>query len=195
MNVNAHGKYTRTNRRIPAAIATCDYSGMIVQHSDLVMQRDYNAKGLYDKNLWVHPKFADRPNPQFLTPRIKIDPAPLKNARPDRYVGSQTTLATTVGVLNLDVGGNTDVTMSNDDYVNNGSFNFTGELTGNVVIYVPAIAKQFYANNMTTGAFTLGMQIIANSMPPVLIPLASPSTQLGPVVSNSAFTLQLTLTS
>jgi hypothetical protein len=112
------------------------------------------------------------------------------NARPDSIVDAQNTLATSVGVLTLDVSGNNDVTLTVDQFSNNGSFNFTGELTGNIVVYVPNLFNQFYANNLTTGAFTLGMQLVGNVSLPLIIPYASPTTLLGPLVGNTFNNLQ-----
>lgn len=151
---------------------------------------EYRGRGLVFTGFLVNPKFADRPNPQNLTPRIKLDPKPVMNARPDSIVDAQNTLATSVGVLTIDVSGNNDVTLTVDQFSNNGSFNFTGALTGNIVIYVPNVFNQFYANNLTTGTFTLGMQLTGNVSQPLIIPYASPTTLLGPLVGNTLLSLQ-----
>jgi len=190
MRVRNHGKYTNMSRNKPRAIARCDYSGLMVQHSSLIRQMQYSGRGLVWTGYLVNPKFADDPNPQNLTPRVKLDPKPITNARPDNIIDAQNTLATSVGVLTLDVSGNSDVTLTIDQFANNGSFNFTGVLTGNIVVYVPNLLSQFYANNLTTGNFTLGMQITGNISVPLTIPYASPTTLLGPLVGNTLLSLQ-----
>jgi len=190
MRVRNHGKYTNMSKNKPRAIARCDYSGLMVRHSALIKQMQYSGRGLYYTGYLVNPKFADEPNPQNLTPRIKLDPKPIPNARPDNIIDAQNTLATSIGVLTVNVGGDTDVTIALNDFINNGSFNFLGALTGNIVVYVPAIFNQFYANNLTTGDFTLGMQVLGNGSTPLIIPYASPTTRLGPLVSSTALGLQ-----
>lgn len=190
LRVRNHGKYTNLSRSNPRAIARCDYSGFMVQHASLIRQMEYRGKSLVFTGFYVHPKFADQPNPQNLTPRIKLDPQPIRNPRPDNIIDNQNTLETSVGVLNLDVSPSVDITLTFDQFANHGSFNFRGELTANIVIYVPNLMQQFYANNLTTGNFTLGMQIIGNVSPPLTIPPASPTTLLGPVVGNTLFNLE-----
>jgi hypothetical protein len=190
MRTKNHGKYTNMSKNKPRAIARCDYSGLMVQHSSLIRQMEYRGKGLVWTGYLVNPKFADQPNPQNLTPRIKLDPVPISNARPDNLIDAQNTLATSVGVLTLDVSGNSNVNITIDQFSNNGSFNFKGILTGNIIVYVPNLMNQFYANNLTTGPFTLGMQLIGNVTPPLIIPYASPTTLLGPLVGNTLLSLQ-----
>ncbi len=189
MRVRNHGKYTKMNKNSPRGIARCDYSGLMVRHSDLVRQMEYRGTGLVWTGYMVNPKFLDEPNPQNLTPRIKLDPVPITSARPDSQIDAQGTLATSVGVLTLDVSGNSDVTLTPEQF-NNGEFNFTGILTGNITLYVPNTYNQFYANNLTTGGFTLSMQISGKSSPALVIPPASPVTRKGPTVVNTFFNLQ-----
>lgn len=190
MRVRNHGKYTNMSKNKPRAIARCDYSGLMVQHAKLIRQMEYRGQGLVWTGYLVNPKFADEPNPQNLTPRVKLDPKPIVDARPDNIIDAQNTLATSVGVLTVDVSGDSNVTLTADQFSNNGSFNFTGILTGNIVVYVPNLLRQFYANNLTSGPFTLGMQLIGNVSLPLTIPYASPTTLLGPLVSNTLINLQ-----
>lgn len=190
MRVRNHGKYTNMSKNRPRAIARCDYSGLMVRHSALIKQMQYSGQGLYYTGYLVNPKFADEPNPQNLTPRVRLDPKPIPNARPDNIIDAQNTLATSIGVLTLDVSGDMDVTITLEQFMNNGSFNFTGVLTGNIVVYVPAMFNQFYANNLTTGDFTLGMQLVGNGSSPLIIPYASRTTRLGPLVTSTSLRLQ-----
>lgn len=192
MRVRNHGKYTNMSRFNPRAIATCDRSGFVVQHSKLVKQMEYNGQGLFWTGYWVYPKFLDKPNPQNLAPRVKLDPKPILNSKPDNIVGAQTTIATSVGVLTLDVSGGSDVTLTVDQFSNYGSFNFTGTLTADIVITVPNLLREFYANNLTQGDFTLRMKIIDNSSLPLTIPHASTTSLLGPVVFNTLYNLRIT---
>ena len=86
MGFKHHGKYTHMNKRAPSAIARCDHSGMMVKHSMLQKQMQYSGAGLYWTGLWVYPKFLDKPNPQNLAPRVKLDPVPVPHAKPDEMV-------------------------------------------------------------------------------------------------------------
>lgn len=190
MRVRNHGKYTNMRMNQPRAIARCATSDFMVQHASLQKQYRFAGSGLVDTGYLVHPKFLDKPNPQNLTPRIKLDPKPIANARPDNIIDAQNTLATSVGVLTLDVSASIDITLTIDQFVNYGSYNFIGELTADIVVYVPNLLRQFYANKLTTGDFTLGMQLIGNSSLPLTIPPASPTTLLGPLVGNNLINLQ-----
>jgi hypothetical protein len=161
----------------------------MVQQAKLVKQMEYSGKGLFWTGLLVYPKFLDQPNMQNLAPRIKVDPKPIPNARPDSQINNQNTIATSVGALTLDVSVSVDVTLTLDQFANNGSFNFIGELTASITVYLPNIFRQFYANNLTSGAFTLSMQPIGNISQPLIIPAASPTTLLGPILCNTTFGL------
>lgn len=173
----------------PRGIARCDYSGLMVRHADMVRQMRYTGSGLVWTGYMVNPKFADEPNPQNLVPRIRLDPVPITNARPDNQIDAQGTLAASVGVLTLDVSGNTDITLTPEQF-DNGEFNFKGVLTGNITLYIPNTYNQFYANNLTTGAFTLSMQVSGNSSPALNIPAANPQTLRGPMLVNTLSNLQ-----
>ncbi len=177
MRIRNHGKYTRQNRRNPKGLGVCDYSGLMVRHSDMIRQLEYRGTGKVWTGYWVNPKFADACNPQNLIPLIRLDPIPLDHARPDPEVYS-----VTVPTLDLDVSGNSNITLSYTQF-DNTVFNFTGTLTGSIIVYVPNVFNEFYANNLTTGDFSLSMQLIGNlTSPPLLIPPANPITQTGPFV-------------
>jgi hypothetical protein len=102
------GKYVRTNRQHPTGIAKCDRSGLIVNHKDLCKQMEYSGAGLYWTGLWVYKKFIDKPNPQNLAPRVKIDPVPLEHARPSWMVAQEQP-----NPINIDVSNGNEVDLSN----------------------------------------------------------------------------------
>lgn len=77
------GKYLRVIEGTPSAQGVCDLTGMLVNYNDLVKQYEYAGSGLVWRGLWVYKEFADKPNPQFLYPKIKSDPYPLLHPRPD----------------------------------------------------------------------------------------------------------------
>lgn len=189
MRVRNHGKYTHMYKNSPRGIARCDYSGLMTRHSNLVRQMEYRGTGLVWTGYMVNSKFTDVPNAQNLTPLIKLDPVPIVNARPDSQIDAQTTLAETVGVITIDVSGIFNVTLTAEQF-NNGSFNFIGVLGADIIVYVPNTYNQFFANNLTTGGFTLSMQIEGNSSPALVIPSADPVTLKGPQVVNTLLNLQ-----
>lgn len=86
MRVRNHGKYTQMSMKNPRAIGRCDYSGLMVQHAKMIWQKEYRGSGLVNTGYLVHPKFADKPNPQNLVPIMKLDPVPILNARPDNVI-------------------------------------------------------------------------------------------------------------
>lgn len=190
MRTRNHGKYTNMSMTNPRAIGRCDYSGFMVEHSKLAKQMEYRGRSLVWTGFWVYSEFLDLPNPQNLTPLIKLDPKPIKDARPDNIIDAQNTIATSVGILTVPVSVG-DYTIDPQDFASHGSFNFTGNLTADVVVYIPNFLKTFYANNFTTGGFTLGMQLSGNVTPPLTIPPADPITLLGPLVSNTTLNLQI----
>jgi len=49
------------------------------------------------------------------------------------------------------------------------AYKFTGTLTNNVTVVVPATVQQYWANNQTTGAFTLSL-LVSGSSAPVVVP-------------------------
>lgn len=191
MRTRYHGKYTNVSRRNPDAIGQCDYSGFMVQHSKLIKQMEYRGTGLVWTGYLVYPKFATVPNPQNLTPKVKVDPKPILNARPSNIIGAMTTLETSVGVLTVDVSGGVNITLTVDQFANNGSFNFVGTLTADIFVYVPNLIRDFYANNYTEGGFTLKMQLIGSEILPLTIPLLPNKFSLGPVVTNNTVNLKI----
>lgn len=190
MHVRNHGKYTHMRKNDPRGIARCDYSGLMVRHSDLIRQMEYRGTGLVWTGFLVYSKFADKPNAQNLTPLIKVDPVSLKDSRPDSEIDAQTTIATSTGAITIDVSGNTNVTLTPEQF-DNGSITFTGVLTGNILVLIPNTYNQFYANNLTTGGFTLGMQVIGNPNLTLPISAADPVTLQGPMVVNTTTNLQI----
>lgn len=190
MQVRNHGKYTKMSMRDPRGIARCDYSGLMVRHADLVKQMQYRGTGLVWTGLMVSPKFADLPNPQELIPLIKLDPVPLTNPRPDSQIDAQPTIASSTGEISIDVSipANRTLTLSQFD---NGIINFTGLLTGDIIVILPASYNQFFANNLTTGGFTMGLQLVGNNNFTLDIPTANPITRQGPMVVNTSLNLQI----
>ncbi len=185
MQLTYRGKYTKLDRKNPRGLGVCDYSGLIVRHADLRRQMEYRGRGLVWTGFWVHYKFLDLPNPQKLTPIITMDPVPLKNPRPDPELGN-----IEVPTATIDVSGNENVTLSDEQY-NNTILNFIGALTGNIIVYVPALYNQFYANNLTSGNYTLSLAIPLRSQFPLLIPTANAVTQTGPFVNNDGMSLSI----
>lgn len=185
MGFGYKGKYTKLRKNQPRGLGVCDYSGFLVRHKDLIRQYEYRGNGVSWTGFWVHPKFADKPNPQNLTPIIRLDPIPLDHARPDPIVYD-----VSVSTLTLDVSGNSNITLTQEQS-DNSILNFVGTLTGNIIIYVPATYNEWYANNLTTGDYTLSMQIIEHVTPNLLIPHANPLTNTGPLVFSDGLQLSI----
>jgi hypothetical protein len=185
MRTGYKGKYTSKSRRNPHGNAVCDYSGLNVAHHKLVRQMEYSGSRLRFTGFWVNPRYADVPNPQNLIVLIRQDPVPLDHARPDPYVMNYAN-----PTANIDVSGNSNITLTFAQF-NNNILNFTGALTGNVVIYIPAVFNQFHANNLTTGDFTLSIQIVAQIRPPLLIRPVDPITNQGVFFGSDGQTLQI----
>lgn len=81
------GKYTRIRRDNPRAVAICDYSGLLCMHEDLVRQMEYRGNALVWTGFMVNKRFADKPNPQNMTPLLMPDPIPVQFPRPDYLQG------------------------------------------------------------------------------------------------------------
>jgi hypothetical protein len=190
MQVRNHGKYTKMRMKDPRGIARCDYSGLMVRHSDLVKQMQYRGTGLVWTGLMVAPQFADKPNPQELIPLIRLDPVPLENPRPDSQIDAQPTIASSTGEISIDVSNpaNRNLTLEQFD---NGIINFTGQLLDNIIVTLPASYNQFFANNLTTGGFSMGLQILNATNFTLNIPVANPVTKQGPMVVNTSLNLQI----
>lgn len=189
MRVRNHGKYTKMSKHDPRGIARCDYSGLMVRHSDLIKQMQYRGTGLVWTGLMVSPKFADLPNAQELIPLIKLDPIPLKTPRPDSQVDAQTTIATSTGEISIDMSIPANRTLTLDQF-NNGIINFTGLLTGDIIVILPGTYNEFYANNRTSGGFKMGLQLVGNPNFTLDIPFINPATQTGPLVANTSLNIQ-----
>lgn len=183
MRVRNHGKYTNMSKRNPRAIARCDYSGLMVAHSSLQRQLEYRGNGLVWTGYWVASRFLDVPNCQNMNPLIRVDPVPILNARPDNVVD-----ANVPQILELDVSGNTNVELNNEQFGQTLNFIFTGVLTGDVTIIVPATFNEFTVSNQTTGGFTLYMQIIDKLQTAIELP-HSPAL---PYLVNDCFTIKIT---
>ncbi len=81
--VSHHGKYTRIERNNPLAVGRCDYSGFLCRRADLIQQMEYRGENLVPTGFLVHPRFADKPNPQ-MKPWVALgDPYPVYQPRPD----------------------------------------------------------------------------------------------------------------
>lgn len=70
--------------------------------------------------------------------------------------GQQTFFA--ISVLNKNVGGNTNVTLSASEATRNIQ-QYSGVLTGNITVFFPVEANEWTIYNNTTGAFTLSVQL------------------------------------
>lgn len=189
MQVRNHGKYTKMRLRDPRGIARCDYSGLMVRHADLKKQKQYRGTGLVWTGLMVAPQFEDVPNAQELIPLIRLDPVPLKNPRTDSQVDAQLTIASSTGEISIDVSNPADRNLTLQQF-DNGIINFTGNLTENIIVILPASYNQFFANNLTTGGFTMGLQLVGNTNFTLNIPLADPVTRQGPMVVNTSLNIQ-----
>lgn len=174
----------------PRGIARCDYSGLMVRHSDLKRQKQYRGRGLVWTGLLVAPQFEDAPNPQDLIPLIKLDPVPLPNPRPDSQIDAQKTIPTSTGEITIDVSVPANRILTEQQF-DNGIINFSGALTDNIVVILPASYNQFFANNLTTGGFLLGLQLVGNTNFTLDIPLADPVTLRGPMVVNTSLNIQI----
>lgn len=86
------GRWCRVSMSKPDAVGRCDISGMMCKHADLVKQMEYRGSGLIWTGLWVYKGFADKPNPQGLSPLILGDPKPIDHPRPGYPSNPPTTL-------------------------------------------------------------------------------------------------------
>ncbi len=181
MRVRNHGKYTKMSKTSPRAIATCDYSGLMTSHSSLQKQMEYSGSGLVWTGFMVNPKFSDKPNPQKLAPLIKADPIPVTMPRPDSEIGSQTTIATSVGAFDLSLTNN-NIVLSLAPFTNNlvvngvdqnqqfpGFFTLSGEigLNVNVVILLPNTYTQITLENKATLGLGSSIQLGINENPAI----------------------------
>jgi hypothetical protein len=99
--------------------------------------------------------------------------------------------------VSIPVAGTGDFTLSGAN-LNRISYRFTGLLTGNRRIVVPATTQQYWVDNQTTGAFTLTISTLAQVGPPVVVQgqtatLFCDGTNVLNANSSSSVTLPLTV--
>lgn len=188
MSLGVRGRYTIKGKGQALAIARCDKSGIMGMYTDLKKQYIRAGEDLVWNGQWALPPFIDVPDGTFIPP-FKLDPAPLDHVRPDPDIGAQTTIANSSGAIFIDVSGDTDRYLTENEF-SNGQITFSGVLLGNIVVYVPNTYNQLYITNVTTGDYTLGMQIIENATDPLIIDRALPGT-LGVQIVNNLFNLQI----
>ena len=81
-----HPKRAAVDPTNPRAWATCDRSGFIGNHQDLVTDYMWAGTQLIPSRFLMHPEYADEPNEQFRTIKLPPDPDPIINARPESYL-------------------------------------------------------------------------------------------------------------
>jgi hypothetical protein len=86
-----HPKRTSTNVRSPRAWGTCDRSGFIANHEDLVWQFDWRGTQLENLRVLVAPDMLDKPQRQLGTIILPPDPVSILNARPEQYAYEEQT--------------------------------------------------------------------------------------------------------
>ena len=83
------------------------------------------------------------------------------------------------GYLSLSVAGNSNVTLTwptgtnVSNQANNPTIQFTGALTGNITVFVPAASRRMFYLNATTGAYTLTIAVVGTPGTTVAIPQGS----------------------
>lgn len=116
------------------------------------------------------------------------------------------------GVLALNVGGNTNVTLAwppgtnSGNQANNAIMTFTGVLTGNISVFVPATSRRMLVVNGTTGSFNLTMAVVGTPGSVVVVPRStqmrlwtdgtnvfSELTNVGPIAITGNLTVSTTL--
>src|SRR5271169_3041050 len=86
-----HPKRTSTNVRSPRSWGTCDRSGFIANHEDLVWQFDFRGTQLENLRILVAPDMLDEPQRQLGTIILPPDPVSILNARPEQYAYEEQT--------------------------------------------------------------------------------------------------------
>ncbi len=178
------GKYTKQNFNRPRGLATCDYSGLLYRYEDGVKQYQYRGNTEAFTGNWVNPVYADKLNPVELAPIIRLDPIPFKHPRPDPIVYDDNLTQTNIDLTGLV---NPLLTVSQ---LNVNTVIFSGTLAADIFVFIPNTYLEFYANNVTTGNFTLNLEVEGTPYPGLVIPLLGANQQYGPLVNNN--TLQLT---
>lgn len=87
--MNYHG-HARVNPRAPRAFAVCDRCGMLYNHVDLQFQYEWRGTAKQNTGRLVCRGCLDVPQEQFRTLVLSPDPVPIRNARPENYVSSET---------------------------------------------------------------------------------------------------------
>jgi len=83
-------------------------------------------------------------------------------------VGFGRSATSTFSLISIDVAGSGNYTLSTNQ-LGYTAYVFTGVLTGNREIIVPASVNQYWVTNNTTGSFTLGIRTAAQASPGVLL--------------------------
>lgn len=83
-------------------------------------------------------------------------------------VGFGRSATSTFNLISINVAGSGDYTLSSNQ-LGFTAYIFTGILTGNREIIVPAAVQQYWVTNNTTGSFTLGIRTAAQASPGVLL--------------------------
>lgn len=141
---NSNVKF-RKKRDVYFPVGRCDASFQIVKHKDLAKQYEYAGKGLVDTGMMVYKKLLDKPNPQNLAPKIKIDPMPVRRARPDPFYNNPQPMEFYLEIKDLP-----EYILTLNEF-QNVKFIFFGDMTQDVVIKVPATFNIFSTINNTLG--------------------------------------------
>lgn len=83
-------------------------------------------------------------------------------------VGYGRSATSTFSLLSIDVSGSGNYTLATNQ-LGYTAYVFTGTLTGNREVIVPATVSQYWVTNNTTGSFTLGIRTAAQASPGVLL--------------------------
>lgn len=82
-------------------------------------------------------------------------------------VGFGRAVASTFNFISINVGGGVNYTLSGGQ-LNQVAYKFTGVLTANIQVIVPASVQQYWVDNSTSGAFTLSIGTSGQASPPVI---------------------------
>lgn len=87
----------RTSSRSPQAHAICDRCGGRYNHVNLSWQFDWAGAKVVNRRILVCAKCIDRVNPQLRSLIIPADPVPIRNPRPEDFIGAATNYRVTSG--------------------------------------------------------------------------------------------------
>lgn len=93
-----HPKRAQVDPGDPRAWATCDRTGFVVNHRDMVWQDQWAGFDLINLSLLVHRDYYDEPQPQLRALVIPPDPDPLFNARPEPYTIDEPPVTTRIAM-------------------------------------------------------------------------------------------------